>query len=372
MAGPMPLSALLSQALVAYTIEFDNEFEQRMPHRTSTGPAAASKTGPWLVSMAMWSNFMGLLPADGRRFGEMDREIRLTNLAGLERWGYVTVAPDLEDLQPRPLRADWTIRPTRAGRLAQDTWQPLAELVDGRWRDRLGRAELDGLRDELERTLGSLRTGTDDLPDYLPVLPYSTGMRIAIPPGSGAPGPTPDHEDLAASGLAAPLSKLLIAWALQFEQGSAFSLAISANPLRVLGPDPIRLRDLPHLSGVSKEAIKASLGPLRHRAIVVERDPATGRGEVVRLTPPGLAWRADYFERSAEIEQDWIRQVGTEVVASLRARLERLAVAQPDGPPRLFEGLEPYPNGWRAAVRRPAILPHFPMVLHRGGFPDGS
>ena len=38
----------------------------------------------------------------------------------------------------------------------------------------------------------------------------------------------------------------------------------------------------------------------------------------------------------------------------------------------LFAWLEPYPDGWRASVRRPATLPHYPMVLHRGGFPDGS
>ena len=41
-------------------------------------------------------------------------------------------------------------------------------------------------------------------------------------------------------------------------------------------------------------------------------------------------------------------------------------------PPVLFGGLEPYPDNWRASVRRPATLPHFPMVLHRGGYPDGS
>jgi hypothetical protein len=26
----------------------------------------------------------------------------------------------------------------------------------------------------------------------------------------------------------------------------------------------------------------------------------------------------------------------------------------------------------RSSLRRPATLPHYPMVLHRGGFPDGS
>ena len=61
----LPLSTLLSQVLVAYTIEFDNEFEARMPHRTSRGPAGH---GPWLVSMAMWSNFLRYLDADGDLF----------------------------------------------------------------------------------------------------------------------------------------------------------------------------------------------------------------------------------------------------------------------------------------------------------------
>jgi len=32
MAAGLPLSTLLSQVLVAFTIEFDNEFERRMPH----------------------------------------------------------------------------------------------------------------------------------------------------------------------------------------------------------------------------------------------------------------------------------------------------------------------------------------------------
>jgi hypothetical protein len=52
-----------------------------------------------------------------------------------------------------------------------------------------------------------------------------------------------------------------------------------------------------------------------------------------------------------------------------------------EGP--LSKGLVPYPDGWRArrpylpqtaaTIRDPAgSLPHQPMVLHRGGYPDGS
>jgi len=51
--------------------------------------------------------------------------------------------------------------------------------------------------------------------------------------------------------------------------------------------------------------------------------------------------------------------------------------------PQLSGGLTPYPDGWRAskpyAHRTQALiadprraLPHHPMVLHRGGWPDGS
>jgi hypothetical protein len=57
------------------------------------------------------------------------------------------------------------------------------------------------------------------------------------------------------------------------------------------------------------------------------------------------------------------------VTAALRTSLEPLAAGQP---PPLFGGLEPYPDNWRASVRRPDVLPRFPMVLHRGGYPDGS
>lgn len=49
--APLPLPALLSQVLVAFTIEADNELEHQLPHRTTRGPAAGSRRGPWLVSL---------------------------------------------------------------------------------------------------------------------------------------------------------------------------------------------------------------------------------------------------------------------------------------------------------------------------------
>ena len=67
----LPLSALLSQALVAFTIEFDNEFEHRTPHRTTDH--GGSPSDPWLVSMVFWQMLMRFVPADGISAREFQR-----------------------------------------------------------------------------------------------------------------------------------------------------------------------------------------------------------------------------------------------------------------------------------------------------------
>ena len=70
-------------------------------------------------------------------------------------------------------------------------------------------------------------------------------------------------------------------------------------------------------------------------------------------------------------------------VGRLRSSLQHL-LEQRDGKlARLARGLEPYDGGWRASAAYRtqteavlddpiARLPHYPMVLHRGGWPDGS
>ena len=89
MADPLPLPTLLSQALVAFTIEFDNEFEHRSPHRTANHSAPGDR-GPWLVSMAMWFNCMQFVTEGAMPVSELRRLARTgTNLDGMRRWGYV-------------------------------------------------------------------------------------------------------------------------------------------------------------------------------------------------------------------------------------------------------------------------------------------
>ena len=88
------------------------------------------------------------------------------------------------------------------------------------------------------------------------------------------------------------------------------------------------------------------------------------------LTPRGRSVQNKCRERLTEVEHRWQARSGGETITALREALERL-VSEP-GRAQLFAGLEPPPGGWRAGVRAKDTLPHYPMVLHRGGFPDGS
>ena len=199
--GSLPLSALLSQVLVAYTIEFDNEAEHRLPHRTTDHGASGHGDGPWLASLVMWENCLRHVTDQPITVAELETRARTgTNLDGMRRWGYVTIDGTAEKIyQGRP-GPDAVLRATAAGLRAREVWLPLSALIEQRWHERF------------------------------------TGAAIG----------------------------------------------------------------------------------------------------------------------------------------ALRTSLEALA-SGPDGEPTpMFRGLEPYPDNWRAAVRRPATLPHYPMVLHRGGYPDGS
>ena len=59
-----------------------------------------ARRGPWLTSLVMYSNCMRFVDELGIRARELEKLARTpTNLDGMERWGYVTVAPDPNDPQ---------------------------------------------------------------------------------------------------------------------------------------------------------------------------------------------------------------------------------------------------------------------------------
>jgi DNA-binding MarR family transcriptional regulator len=152
------------------------------------------------------------------------------------------------------------------------------------------------------------------------------------PPATGAP---PD--------LSVLLSQVLLAFTLDFERESALSLPICINALHVLTERGVPVRDLPQLTGVSKEALSMAVGILARRSCAVTgQDPAASRGKLVRLTPGGLAAQGDYLRLLDAVERRW-------------------------------RAAKPYLRQTTAVLRDPhGALPRYPMVLHRGGWPDGS
>jgi hypothetical protein len=365
MPSALELSALLSQTLVAYTIELDNEFEHLMDHRTTTlGARRDAAGGPWLVSMVMWCNCMRFVRPEGLTVGELERLARTpTNLAGMQRWGYLVVERPRTDEGVQVRASDLIIRPTAAGRRAQFVWRPLPEMVEHRWRERFGGETVDRLRTGLAAVVSNI---DGELPDCLPILRHGWVTTIADRNGQA---PRSSSE----LGLSALLSRALLAFALPFERRASLSLAISANVVRVLGSDFIRVRDVHGLAGVATEATRNALGYLDKRGCVeFKTDVSAGRGHLIRLSEKGLKAKDTYQRLVAGIELRWRERFGAEVVDDLRRTLERLVIPVGSARPPLLSGLDPYPGGWRGAVARIERLPHYPVVLHRGGFPDGS
>jgi hypothetical protein len=364
----LPLSTLLSQALVAHAIEIDNEFERRF---TEAGGGAR------VTSLAMWANLLRFV-GDGVTVREfvaavgLPKQQALSRLGGIERWRYVSMTAGSSGKREgygsaRGTKEGWEIRYTPAGERTAAIWPALPGEIESRWRERFGAAEMDGLVGALCAVDESLEVA---LPDFLPVIGSPNEMALELPSV---------HDRRAAEELplVALLAHALMAYTLEFEEHAALSLPLSANIVRVLGADPVPVRELPALSGISKEAVETSLTVLKRTPyVIVEGAPASKR--TVRLTAAGEALHADDRRLHERIAKQWTTRLRADVIGAVREALDRVL-----DHPGLVTGLTPYPDGWRASKQYLPMteavladprgrLPHFPMVLHRGGWPDGS
>ncbi len=399
----LPLPAMLSQTFVAFAIEFDNEFEHRVPHRTTNyGSSRVSGPGylraPWLVSMAMWVRYLRHVPEERIAAGELQRKIGISK-KGLETWltrlgkwwGYLTIdaagnaSPPLGNeepanssgpespMQPSAFNArakahtlrhglsleSRIVRWTPGGRRALEAWRGLLPSIEARWRERFG-VTIDRLGEALKEIVDRLGPET---PEWFDVLEYETAKVRA------ARIPTPAHE------MALPqlLAKAILSFAEEFERDGEAPLAACANLLRVAGDEGVRVRDLPRMTGLAKEGIEAVLRMAhRGRLATVANGGGSGRSKVVLLSAKGRQDRDGYVEKARAIEKAWVERFGAETVAGLRLALEELARGREGEPCPLLRGVGPYPDGWRAKLPPLEMLPHFPMVSHRGGFPDGA
>jgi hypothetical protein len=142
------LSALLSQLLVAFTVEFDNEFERRMYVCGHPGER---------LSLVVWTNLMRFLvvnPVSVRGLAAQalvsEKQVRF-ELGCLERWGFVILHSNPAGPRDgwgsaRGIRAGWLVCVTSKGVLASEIWPPLFGLIEQRWQQRLGTREMIRLR----------------------------------------------------------------------------------------------------------------------------------------------------------------------------------------------------------------------------------
>jgi hypothetical protein len=149
----LPLSALLSQALIALTLDFDKALNNAL---------ARGRRAQRVPSLAMWSNVLRFLGEDGvekRRLPELSGvSMSAVNsmVSCLERHGWVV----MEDRPPH------IVRLTQPGAAAARIWQRVLADVERDWERRFG-ASVVNLRAALEALVDS----SESLPHYPMPLP---------------------------------------------------------------------------------------------------------------------------------------------------------------------------------------------------------
>ncbi|MBO0684047.1 MAG: hypothetical protein J2P45_12880 [Candidatus Dormibacteraeota bacterium] len=340
----LPLTTLLSWAWIAFAIEVDNTVEA----------AGAERVGRlFRISLAMWSNGLRLIDEEGIGFGELQaRTGAACNIGGLERWGWIRVGdPSAGRRQgygtQRGVKAETVLRPTRAGLHARRLWPRALAEVEGRWRARFGDLAVESVREALAPLGGGM-------PWAPPEVHPSDGFFTHV-----VQGPASDDS----RELAVLLGGALTALTIDHEDGAPISLPVGANVMRVVDAGVVRTRDLPRLTGTSKEAVEMTTGYLvRHRLAEVSSEGA------IRLTSRGLEGLAACRDRAARVQNEALRDSLERIVS----RTDALAagLVPPDG---CWRGQRPYLAQTQRMLADPtAALPWQPMVLHRGGWPDGS
>src|SRR3984957_2061309 len=349
-----PLSALLSQALVTYTVELDNDFELGMSRAGFPGAR---------LSLVVWTNLIRFIPEDGISV----RDLQTTSLASedrlrfqlgcLERWGFIYLQEDKSGPagsqahsevkrdgwgSGRGIKRTWIVHLARRGRLAESIWPKAWPEVEERWKQRFGAgyAELYGALQKIEQNREL------ELPLGLP-----GGGKV---PWSEMYPHRKSQREEADIPLSALLSRVLLMFTMGFNQRSIVPIMLCANTIRVLNEDNgVRLGDLPRLTGCSPEA--SDVGWFLKRFVIVESDPIGKRGKVAKLSPAGLKAQKAYHQLTSEIEKEWEGKFGTARVRGLRSALEAILALQEHSRSVLGQGMCPPGGVVRAGSDAPAL-----------------
>ncbi len=311
MAPGRPLSALLSQLLVAFTIEFDGEFERRMGEAGYPGS---------LLSLVVWADLQRFVGESGIAVRELaaralapENQIKL-QLGCLERWGFIELNRERRDGwgSGRGIRGDTVVRLSVKGRMSSKIWPPLLDIIGRRWEGRFGKDEISRLRHALQEIAGS-----------------------------------PERE------LPMLLTNVLRTFQVEFDEESPAPLTLCANTLRVLGEKPINAAEIALLTGASPET--SGIGWQIKPYVVVAPDPCASRGKVVSLSPRGQFAQATYYRLNSEIEKRWEAQFGAQTIRGLRESLQWLFERRGKTGWLLAEGMLAPPGTVRAGDFAPAL-----------------
>ena len=343
----MSISALLSQVLVAFTLEFDNEFELQMSHLGYPGA---------VLSRLLWTNLVRFIPLEGltvrdlaKRSSSSASDLK-TQLGCLERWRYAQLILPAEFSNPAVKREGWgsgrginlncVITLTSKGHAAQSVWAPLGPRIEAKWLDRFGSENLSILRNGLEVIASAASTGGTD--------GVGNKQFRGRPCRDADLSHGVDHDDI--SNL---MSRALKRFQIEFDSESKVPLELCANTIRVLGTESIRESEIPRLTGTSPET--SGIGWQAKPYVHLEPDPCAKRGKVVRLSDKGVVVRQAYVKLLAETESRWRDRYGASIVDRLIEDLLKLFETGEDGNVLIATGLIPLQGTVRAGKPIPSL-----------------
>lgn len=278
----LPLSALLSKSLDAFSRELDANRDDEMPR------------------LAVWANVLQHLDEDGVGQRELPRLARLSRralppvLKPLERSGHIAVE-------------DKRVRLTPLGRGAAEAWPPVLADAERRWRRRFGAPHITSLRRVLDQLVSQFELLHPDFPtQYGPSDP-----RINGGPGQDwKPVPRAADATTTAHPVTSLLSQALVEIIMDYD-GRAGPLQYAANVFRFVPDKGKAVSELPDTHWLGSM--------VHHRFVTLSPDKKT-----VKLTAMTKNLRGAYVPTLVAIEDERRTRHGTDLIDELRHTLEAI------------------------------------------------
>jgi hypothetical protein len=301
----LPMNALLAQALVAVTSEYE---------------ARGAGSGP-LPRLAQWSNVLRPV-GEGTDIRELPAAARLSKRA-------VRAAVGAAEKGGWLAREGNAVVPSPAGVAAREQWPSLDAEVDASFPDEVAEPLRELVR-QLYLEWPHYPTGYGPADHSITGGVYAAGggqidSKVPTHAADWAPVLRDDVDGSSVAGLpvSALLSQALVAFAADFEELWIGGLHLAATVLRLLPDDGAPVKDIPMLSRLKGDG-KSVLE--RHGYIEIVRDESDPKARLAVPTARGRNTRDQYEPTAGRVEDRWGPKYGTELVTRLRSALEALDI----------------------------------------------